>query len=238
MAHYCVQILKSSKPWLNLISDLRKSKPRLTKPTPQMCSTAYRDQNPGTRPPTVAARATTRGQRLLELSHALLQILDSQLRFQSHEPPRRPYRPPIYLAWEFRGHTTLHAPPCATWVSGFCSTRRWTTHTRHPRLENWCWCHLTSLDDVITARQQPCKHRHVSPRHVISHVSPSPCQRHVIRMSQRCCSPIRDRTRNLEPTRAMYPLTLTLDQLTLTFCVDPTPKVKISDRACLAHFFA
>ena len=80
------------------LSNLRKSKPRLTKPTPQTCSTAYRDQNPGTRPPTVAAHATMRGQRLLELSHAPLQILDSQLRFQSHEPPRRPYRPSIYLA--------------------------------------------------------------------------------------------------------------------------------------------
>ena len=86
-----------SNPCLSL-SDLRKSKPRLTKPTPQTCSPAYRDQNPGTRPPTAAARAITRGQRLLELSHAPLQILDSQLRFQSHEPPRRPYRPPIYLA--------------------------------------------------------------------------------------------------------------------------------------------
>ena len=171
MAHCCVQILKSSKPWLNLISDLRKSKPRLTKPTPQTCSTAYRDQNPGTRPPMVAARATTRGQRLLELLHMPLQILDSQLRSQSHEPPRRLYRPPIYLAWEFGGHTTLHAPPRATWVSGFSSMCRWTTHTHHRRLENWCWCHLTSLDDVITARQQPCKHRHVSPKHVINHVS-------------------------------------------------------------------
>ena len=32
-----------------------------------------------------------------------------------------------------------------------------------PRAEMCCWCHLTSLDDVITPRQQPHKHVHVSP---------------------------------------------------------------------------
>ena len=47
-----------SNPCLSL-SDLHKSKPRLTKPTTQTCSPAYRDQNPRTRPPTAAARATT-----------------------------------------------------------------------------------------------------------------------------------------------------------------------------------
>ena len=110
MAHYNDQILKPSKPWLNL-SDLCKSKLFLTKPKPQTCSMASCDQNPGTRPPTAAARATTRGQWLLELSHAPPQILDSQPRSQSHAPPRRPCHPPIYLAWESGGHTTLHAPP-------------------------------------------------------------------------------------------------------------------------------
>ena len=86
-----------SNPCLSL-SDLRKSKPHLTKPTPQTCSTAYRDQNPGTRPPTAVARATMHGQWLLELSQAPPQILDSQARSQSHAPPRRPSRSPIYLA--------------------------------------------------------------------------------------------------------------------------------------------
>ena len=89
--------LSPSNPCLSL-SDLRKSKPRLTKPTPQMCSPAYRDQNPGTRPPTAVARATTRRQWLLELSHAPPQILDSQARSQSHASPIRPCHPPIYLA--------------------------------------------------------------------------------------------------------------------------------------------
>ena len=86
-----------SNPCLSL-SNLCTTSLRLMKPTRQTCSTAYRDQNPGTRPPTAAARATTRGQRLLELSHAPPQILDSQLRSQSHALPRQPCRPTIYLA--------------------------------------------------------------------------------------------------------------------------------------------
>ena len=101
----------SQPPWLTAVSrfsspsnpclspsNLCTTSLRLMKPTRQTCSTAYHDQNPRTRPPTVAARATTRGQQLLELSHAPSQILDSQLRSQSHAPPRQPYRPPIYLA--------------------------------------------------------------------------------------------------------------------------------------------
>ena len=67
-----------SNPCLSL-SDLCTSKLRLMKPTRQTCSTAYHDQNPGTRPPTAAARTITCGQRLLELSHTLPQILYSQL---------------------------------------------------------------------------------------------------------------------------------------------------------------
>ena len=51
----------------------------LMKPTRQTCSTAYRDQNPGTRLPTAAAFTIMPGQRLLELSQAPPQILDSQL---------------------------------------------------------------------------------------------------------------------------------------------------------------
>ena len=89
--------LSPSNPCLSL-SNLCTTSLRLMKPTRQTCTMAYRDQNPGTRPPTVAARATMRGQRLLELSHASPQILDSQPRSQSHAPPRRFCRPPIYLA--------------------------------------------------------------------------------------------------------------------------------------------
>ena len=86
-----------SNPCLSL-SNLCTTSLCLMKPTKQTCSTAYRDQNPGTRPPTTAMPATTRGQRLLELSHVPPQILDSQIRSQSHAPPRRPCHPPIYLA--------------------------------------------------------------------------------------------------------------------------------------------
>ena len=93
------------------LSNLCTSSLRLMKPTRQTCSTAYRNQNPGTRPPTAAARALMRKQRLLELSHAPPQILDSQLRSQSHALPRQPCRPTIYLAWESGGHPMLHAPP-------------------------------------------------------------------------------------------------------------------------------
>ena len=114
----------------------------------------------------------------------------------------------------------LHAPPCANNSSWNSHTRRrrflalssdlghtrpddglvvpWSTspenlvlirhHTRHLGFhtpKNSCWCHLTSPDDVI------------------KHASPSPRLRHVIGWHQRLCCPIRD------PTRTMYPLTLT-----------------------------
>ena len=143
MALYCLKIQQTQvKPWLNSL-DLCKSLLCLMKPTPQTCFTTSRERNPKTRPPTVAARTTTRGQRLLELSHAPPQILDSQPRSQSHALPRRPCHPPIYLAWESGGHMTLHAPPRATWVSGFSSTRWWTLHTP-TTCRYCCWCHLTS----------------------------------------------------------------------------------------------
>ena len=52
------------------LSNLCTSSLHLIKPTRQKCSTAYREQNPGTRPPTTATHTTTREQQLLELSHA------------------------------------------------------------------------------------------------------------------------------------------------------------------------
>ena len=58
MALCCVKIQRPSNLCLSL-SDLCTSSLRLMKPTRQTCSKAYCDQNPGTRPPTVAARATT-----------------------------------------------------------------------------------------------------------------------------------------------------------------------------------
>ena len=67
-------------------------------------------------------------QLALENYHAPPQIPHFQIVFLVHAPPRRPCRPPIYLAWESGGHTTSHAPPCATWVSGIFFMRRWTKH--------------------------------------------------------------------------------------------------------------
>ena len=141
------------------LSNLCTSSLRLMKPTRQTCSTAYRDQNPGTRPPTTAARAITRGQRLLELSHAPSQILDSQLGSQSHALPRRPCRPPIYLAWESGGHTMLHAPTHAVWVSVLppCTdTRHHAPSTRlRIHVDVIRWCHHSKSAAMQAPPHQP-----------------------------------------------------------------------------------
>ena len=80
MAHCYVQILKPSKPWLNLL-DLRKSKLFLTKPKPQTCSTTSRDQNPEIRSPEALPRPSTRLSCLRKISHAPPQIPDFQIVF-------------------------------------------------------------------------------------------------------------------------------------------------------------
>ena len=190
------------------------------KPTRQECSTAYRDQNPGTWPPTTATRATTSRQQLLELSHALPKILDSQLGSQPHAPPRRPCRPPIHLAWESGNHTRSHVPKCVTWVSVSSprvETRRHTPSTRR-----------RTDADVIRW------HHHSM---LTCHARLRPRQRHIIGWHQGSVARSMTQLGNLEPTRTMYPLTLSLDQLTLTFCVDLWPKVKIFEMAYLAQFF-
>ena len=210
----------SQLPWLTAVS--RSSSPsnpclslsnrcttslRLMKPTRQTCSMAYHDQNLRTWPPTAAARAITHGQRLLELSHVLPQILDSQLGSHSYVPPRRPCRPPIYLAWESGGWLLLHVPPRATWVSDFSSTR-WWTRTLLTCAENCYWCHLTSSDDVITPRQQPCKDLYIRP---------SPRQQHIIGWRQQLYCSTRDQLGNPEPTRTsirwLWPWTVDFDFL-------------------------
>ena len=116
MALCCVKIQQPSNPCLSL-SDMCTSSLRLMIPTRQRCSTAYRNQNPRTQKATKAARATTHGQRLLELSHTPSNILDSKLGYQPHTLPRRPCRSPIHLAWESRNHTTSHAPTRIAWLS-------------------------------------------------------------------------------------------------------------------------
>ena len=74
------------------------------------------------------------------------------------------------------------------------------------RAEMCCWCHLTSPDNVITPRQQPRKH---------VHVSSSPRHRHVIGWRQWIHYSTSDPTRKPGTNPDRYPLTLNLDQLTL-----------------------
>ena len=160
MAHCCVQILKPN-PCLSL-SNLCTSSLHLMKPTRQTCSTAYRDQNPGTRPLMAAAHAITRRQWLLEFLHTPPQILDSQLGYQSHAPPRQPCCPSIHLTWEFGNHTTPHAPTHTAWVSVFSSTRRWTSHTPARRRKLLLmssditgWCHHSMSAAMQAPPHQP-----------------------------------------------------------------------------------
>ena len=190
MALCCVKIQQPSNLCLSL-SDLCTSSLCLMKLTRQTRSTAYRDQSPGIRPPTAAARATTREQRLLELSHAPPKILNSKLGSQPHAPPKRPYCPSIYLAWEYGDLTNLHAP------LGICLI---TMCRNSPsRTEEQM---LMSSGDIVTPRQQPCKHLHISL---------SPRQRHVIGWCQRLYYSTRDLTRKPGTDPDQYPLTLTID---------------------------
>ena len=192
--------------------------------TRQTCSTAYHDQSPRIRPPTAAACATTRGQRLLELSHALPRFStpnsdlshthrhDGLLIHQSTWPEN--------LA-VIRRYTLPHAP------SGYPSRHHAPVHatTRLLRAKEFM---LMSSGDVITPSQQPCKH---------FHISPSPCQRHIIGWHQRLYCSTRDPTRKPGTDLDQYLLTLNLDPLTLTFCVDLWLKLKIFEMAYLAQFF-
>ena len=203
MALCCVKIQQPSNLCLSL-SDLCTSSLCLMKLTRQTRSTTYHDQSPGIRPPTAAARATTRGQRLLELSHAPPKILDFQLGSQPHAPPRWPCRPSIYLAWESSDLMNLHAP---TRAAGYMSHHHAPelAFTRLPHAEEQM---LMSSGDIVTPRQQPCKHLHISP---------SPRQWHVIGWRQRLCCSTRDPTRTsicwLWPwTNWLWLFALTFDQ--------------------------
>ena len=88
-----------------------------------------------------------------EKSHAPPQIPWLPDRVRAHAPPWRPRRPPICLLKKYGFQPMSHAPPRATWISGYSSTHPWTCMLL-PRAEISCWCHLTSPDDVIS----PCQH--------------------------------------------------------------------------------
>ena len=154
MALCCVKIQQPSNPYLSLL-DLCTSSLCLMKLTRQTRSTAYRDQNPGIRPPTAAARVTTRGQQLLELSHASPKILDSQLGSQPHAPPRRTCRPPIYLAWESVDLTNSHAPTRVVGYLSYHHALKLAVTRRRTDADASKWHHHSTL---------AC-HAHPRPRH-------------------------------------------------------------------------
>ena len=107
--------------------------------------------------------------------------------------------------------TCLHTPPRFLTFP----PRAGEQCTLLPRAENCCWCHLTSPDDVITPCQQSCKH---------IHISPSPRQRHIIGWWQQLYCSTCDPTQIPGTDSNQYPLTLILDQLTLTFLRWPLTK--------------
>ena len=183
MAHYCVQILKPSKPWLNLL-DLCKSKLCLTKPKPQTCSTTSRDQNPEIRSPEALPRASTHLSCLRKISHVPPQILDFQIVFvhtRRHNGllVHRSTKPAISaLIWAY------------THFQDF-----W--HILHASVDLAHAFHaqkllLMSPNDVITPRQS---------WHVIRHASPS--TRHRMTSAALLLNPW--------PDSDQYPLTLTMD---------------------------
>ena len=116
----------SQPPWLTAVSrfsspsnlcislsDMCISSLRLMKPTRHKCSTAYREQNPGIRPPTAAARATTRDQWLLKLTRRRrFSTPNSDHSHTRHQDglvvPRSTWPENLVI---IRGYTRQHAPP-------------------------------------------------------------------------------------------------------------------------------
>ena len=69
------------------LSNLCKSRIHLMKPTTQMCSTAFCNQNPGSWSPQEFAHATTCRPKFQHSLHALPHILDSWIVFWAHMLP-------------------------------------------------------------------------------------------------------------------------------------------------------
>ena len=142
MAHYCVQILKPSKLWLNF-SNLCKSTLHLMKPTTNMWSMASQNPNPKSWSPLEFSRALTCRNKLwkIPMRHLRFMTFRSSSSYTRRHDSLLVHRStwPKNLVVN-RYCTRLHAPP------GFL-----TSPSR------------TLLDDVITPRQQPRKHVYVSP---------------------------------------------------------------------------
>ena len=129
-SHTCLSVASrlhdiSQPPWLTAVSrssspsnlclslsDMCISSLRLMKPTRHKCSTAYREQNPGIRPPMAAAHATTHDQWLQENSHT------RHRRFSTHSLDLRHMRRQDDLV-----------VPRFTWPENLVIIR---THTRRP----------------------------------------------------------------------------------------------------------
>ena len=218
----------SQSPWLTVVS--RSSSPsnlclslsnlcttslRLMKPTRQTCSTAYRDQNPGTWPPMAAARRWRHRMTLYDISSS---VSARGRRVQCLSARGGEARNPGGAWWRVQRRMTTRFSGQVHWWTTRPSWRRVWLRSKLG-VENLRRC-VWELE-VITPRQQPRKH---------VHISPSPRQRHIIGWCQRLCCSTRDSTRKPGTDPDQYPLTLTLDQLTFD------QKSKFSTRRILLSF--
>ena len=157
MAHYCVQILKPSKPWLNLL-DLCKSKLCLTKPKPQTCSRplATKTQEPD----------------LQRQPHAPPRMDNGS--WNSHTRRHRFSTPSLDLS--HTRHQDSLAVHRSTWPENLVVIRRCTCHhappgflASPPRTGEHC----TLLPRADTTSDVIWRHQMASSLHVSSHASTS-----------------------------------------------------------------
>ena len=126
------------------IIDLCKSRLYLVKPTTQMCSTAYCDQNSRNLSPSTVACTSTSEHKLQPSSHAQPRILNSLIGFWSHAPPYRTCCPPIYKTREISPLPMKHVPPHSNhWLHVPLGS-----HTRHTHGKISVDVFMMSFDDV------------------------------------------------------------------------------------------
>ena len=162
--------------------NLRSSSLRLMKPTARTCSTTSSDQNPRIRPLSATTRTNKGSDNFSTCRHGFprCESYTGNTRCIDNLLARRSAKLENFGRW-----SPSNMPTRADWIFGIGSTH-WCTpsHTIHtPKLlmMSW-WCPSVHVSDT-----QAC--------HIISHASSSPRQNHVIRMSQRLCSLMRDPTR-------------------------------------------
>ena len=203
------------------LTDLCKSSLHLKKPTTQACSAVSRKENPEIRSPEAVPRASVVSEKT---------------------PTRRLRFPDFHIVFvHTRRHDGLVDHQFAYWRNmafNWCCTRLHAPPgflASPPRAGEHC----TLLPSVDSAADVIWRHMMTSSLHVSSHASTSTSALvHVIGWRHQIYCLTRDPTRKPRTDPDQYPLTLTMDQLTLTFCVDLWPKVKISNMAYFAQFFA